>query len=160
MPPCEQKISDERLRNTRSWAAARVGSLSGAEVIVAACDEALAARAAAPSPTAPRMTDIIAVDDQGKPVHLLSADRIFPIQTQSFDRSGKGQISETVYMAAYEVYSHVNGPQAAMIDLEGRNCRGGFGVGELVAFLYARSFPKKEWSDRVDQAFRNMKGLS
>ncbi len=37
-------ISDDRLRNTRAWAAARVGTLSAAEVIVAACDEALAAR--------------------------------------------------------------------------------------------------------------------
>jgi len=40
------EVTDERLRNTRVWAQARVGSLSGAEVIVAACDEALAARAA------------------------------------------------------------------------------------------------------------------
>lgn len=42
----EPAVSDERLRNTRAWAAARIGQLSGAEVIVAACDEALAARAA------------------------------------------------------------------------------------------------------------------
>lgn len=34
-----EKISDERLRNTRAWAAARVGQMSGAEVIVAAIDE-------------------------------------------------------------------------------------------------------------------------
>jgi hypothetical protein len=39
-----QPITDERLRNTRNWAAARIGQLSGADVIVAACDEALAAR--------------------------------------------------------------------------------------------------------------------
>lgn len=42
----EKRISDEQLRNTRAWAAARIGQLSGAEVIVAACDEALAARSA------------------------------------------------------------------------------------------------------------------
>jgi hypothetical protein len=41
----DKTVSDERLRNTRAWAAARIGHLSGAEVIVAACDEALAARA-------------------------------------------------------------------------------------------------------------------
>lgn len=34
-------LTEERLRNTRAWAAARVGSLSGADVIVAAIDELL-----------------------------------------------------------------------------------------------------------------------
>lgn len=38
-------VTDERLLNTRAWAQARRGSLSGAEVIIAAIDEALAARA-------------------------------------------------------------------------------------------------------------------
>lgn len=33
------KISDERLRNTRAWAAVRIGQMSGAEVIVGAIDE-------------------------------------------------------------------------------------------------------------------------
>ena len=60
-------------------------------------------------------------------------------------------------MAAYEVYCHKWSPQPAMIDLDGRGCRGGFGLGELTAFLYARSFPKEEWSARVDQAFKGMK---
>lgn len=40
------KISDERLRNTRAWAAAKVGSLSGADVIVGAIDELLEFRSA------------------------------------------------------------------------------------------------------------------
>lgn len=40
------EISDERLLNTRAWAAARIGELSAAEVIVAACDEAIRARRA------------------------------------------------------------------------------------------------------------------
>lgn len=31
-------------------------------------------------------------------------------------------------------------------------CRGGFGIGELVAFLYARSFPQEEWSRRFAEA--------
>lgn len=38
-------VSDERYRNTRAWAEARVGSLSGAEVIVAAIDELFDRRA-------------------------------------------------------------------------------------------------------------------
>lgn len=36
--------SDDRLRNVRAWAAARVGSLSGADVIVGAIDELLQMR--------------------------------------------------------------------------------------------------------------------
>lgn len=39
-------ISEERLRNTRAWAAARVGSLSGADVIVGAIDELISLREA------------------------------------------------------------------------------------------------------------------
>lgn len=39
-------ISNERLRNTRAWANALVGQMSGADVIVAAIDELLERRAA------------------------------------------------------------------------------------------------------------------
>lgn len=42
-----EKVSDDRIRNTRAWAFVRIGTLSGAEVIVAACDECLASRAQA-----------------------------------------------------------------------------------------------------------------
>jgi len=56
-------------------------------------------------------------------------------------------------MAAYEVYVHCHGEQEAMVT---GDCRGGFSAGELVAFLYAKSFPKKEWRDRVDEALRGM----
>lgn len=59
-------------------------------------------------------------------------------------------------LRAYEVYCHVYGPQEAMIT---GGCRGGFGVSELLAFLYARSFPKEEWRARVDEAFSGMKNL-
>lgn len=38
-------------------------------------------------------------------------------------------------------------------------CRGGFGISELVAFLYARSFPKEEWHKRVQEAFTGMENL-
>jgi hypothetical protein len=34
------------------------------------------------------------------------------------------------------------------------------GVGELVAFLYARSFPEKEWRMRVDEALRGMENFT
>lgn len=45
------------------------------------------------------------------------------------------------------------------------NSPGGFAevteiiVGELIAFLYARSFPKNEWRDRVNEAFEGMENL-
>jgi|SRR6185369_10487192 len=62
------EITEERLRNTRAWAAARVGSLSGADVIVAAIDELLRYReivgyelaepTVTPEPGANRLTDV------------------------------------------------------------------------------------------------------
>jgi hypothetical protein len=73
-----------------------------------------------------------------------------PVQT--VDNKG-GLISNSVTLMAYEVYSHVFAPQPALIT---GNCRGGFGTGELIAFLYARSFPKNEWRKRVDEAFKGM----
>lgn len=89
---------------------------------------------------------------------MTTEERAFPIQAH---RLGKEQakVSEAVYMAAYEVYSHVHGVQPALIDLAGRNCRGGFSIGELVAFLYARPFPKAEWRDRVNEAYEGLKGM-
>jgi hypothetical protein len=78
-----------------------------------------------------------------------------PIQTHEFTRRDQSQVlPSTVTLRAYEVYCHLYGPQPAMVDLAGRGCRGGFGVGELIAFLYARSFPKEEWHKRVDEAFK------
>ena len=78
--------------------------------------------------------------------------RLFPIQTRYDHGRKQAKVAESIYMAAYEVYSHVYAPQQAMIDLE-KGCRGGFSLGELTAFLYARSFPKAEWRRRVDEAF-------
>jgi hypothetical protein len=92
---------------------------------------------------------------------MTAEQRVFPIQTQAVGRRGEsGGVPESVYMAAYEVYSHIHGAQPAMIDLEGRGCRGGFSTGELIAFLYARPFPKDQWRDRVNEAFQSMRGFS
>lgn len=60
------------------------------------------------------------------------------------------RIPEEVALRAYEVYCHLYGAQEAMVT---GDCRGGFSVGEIVAFLYARSFPKDEWRARVSEAF-------
>lgn len=59
---------------------------------------------------------------------------------------------ESVVLMAYEVYCHVYGAQHAMID-PSRGYRGGFSTGELIAFLYARNFPREHWSARVEEAF-------
>ena len=78
-----------------------------------------------------------------------------PVQTP---RNGGrvGRSPKTVTMAAYEVYCEVFSPQEAMVT---GGCRGGFSTGELIAFLYARSFPKSEWRNRVNEAFRGAEGI-
>jgi len=75
---------------------------------------------------------------------------------QNHHRHGQGYAPKSVTMAAYEVYCHVYGAQEAMVT---GGCRGGFSTGELIAFLYARSFPKNEWRTRADEAFRGSENL-
>ena len=67
--------------------------------------------------------------------------------------SNVARIPESVALRAYEVYCHVHGPQLAMVS---EGCRGGFSVGEIVAFLYARSFPKEQWRERLHEAQEGM----
>ena len=78
----------------------------------------------------------------------------FPIQRSILLPREHAVVPKDVYMAAYEVYCHVYGAQEAMIT---GWCRGGFGIGELVAFLYAKSFSKELWRAKVDEAFDGMK---
>ena len=68
----------------------------------------------------------------------------------------RGQINTAVTLRAYEVYCHLFHEQPALVEGE---CRGGFGAGELMAFLYARSFPKAEWHARFDEALEGMLNL-
>jgi len=82
-----------------------------------------------------------------------------PIQTHRNRPSLPSAIPETVHMRAYEVYSHVHSPQVALTPEGGRNCRGGFGVTELVAYLYAFPFPKDEWRQKVDEVFEGSENL-
>ena len=81
----------------------------------------------------------------------MSDDGRHPVQT--VDHKG-GRLSKAVTMAAYEVYCHVHGPQEALVT---GWCRGGFSTGELIAFLYARGFPRSEWRARTKEAFKGMK---
>lgn len=79
----------------------------------------------------------------------------FPVQTQRpIHKSAR--CTQSVVMRAYEVYCELYGAQEAVIT---GGCRGGFGAGELIAFLYARSFPKSEWRERVDEALKGMSQL-
>ena len=84
----------------------------------------------------------------------MTACENFPIQGGDEHGRGQGVVCKAVYMRAYEVYSAVFGPQEALIE---GGCRGGFGKGELVAFLYASGFPREEWRSRVDEAITGMK---
>lgn len=69
---------------------------------------------------------------------------------------GGSRAPKTVTLRAYEVYCAVHAPQEAIVT---GGCRGGFSTGELIAFLYAHSFPKEQWRARVDEAFRGMVNL-
>ena len=77
---------------------------------------------------------------------------IHPVQTECCHRGGV--VPQAVTLRAYEVYKEVFGPQERLITGE---CRGGFGIGELIAFLYAHSFPQSEWRSRVEGALAGMK---
>lgn len=80
-----------------------------------------------------------------------------PIQNhRQGDRRGS-RVPKVVTLRAYEAYSHIYSSQQALVT---GDCRGGFGVGELIAFLYARSFPKEEWQARFDEACRGMENLT
>lgn len=46
-----------------------------------------------------------------------------------------GGIPWEMHLRAYDAYCKKWSPQSALIDLEGRNCRGGFGVNELDDFI-------------------------
>jgi hypothetical protein len=78
-------------------------------------------------------------------------DETHPVQTPCCHKGGKA--STLVTMRAYTVYCHVYGPQAELVT---GDCRDGFATTELIAFLYAYSFPKEEWRSRVAEAFHNL----
>lgn len=78
-----------------------------------------------------------------------------PVQTrQAIHRSA--QCPQIVTRRAYEVYCKVHRPQEALMT---GNCRGGFSAGELIAFLYAHTFPQAEWEQRAEEAFHGMSQL-
>ncbi len=78
-----------------------------------------------------------------------------PVQL-TVHRQIKPMAPATVTRAAYEVYCELYGPQPAIVT---GWCRGGFSAGELIAYLYARAFPRAEWRQRVAEANKGMQGL-
>jgi hypothetical protein len=83
---------------------------------------------------------------------MSEVDKIETHPVQTVDHRG-GKAPKVVTMRAYEVYTALYGAQEAMVT---GHCRGGFGTGELIAFLYAHTFPKEQWRDRIDEALRGM----
>lgn len=75
----------------------------------------------------------------------MSKEKMAPVQ------GFPGGIPWAIHMEAYEAYCRKWGAQPAMIDLEGRNCRGGFSTGELDGFIPG-------WRDRVTD-FGKMKTI-
>jgi hypothetical protein len=84
----------------------------------------------------------------------MSEVKTHPVQVNRSTRTGR--CPQIVTLHAYEVYKRLYGEQTALIEGE---CRGGFGVNELIAFLYAHSFPESEWRKRVDEALTGMEGI-
>jgi len=79
-----------------------------------------------------------------------------PIQMPN-DRRYTPLVPTTVTLQAYEVYKHIYGEQAALIT---GWCRGGFFVGELVAYLYAYPHPREDWRRLVKEALAGMEHMS
>ena len=84
--------------------------------------------------------------------------KTFPVQVRADNilrAKGSPRIPECVHMKAYEVYCRKWSPQPVLTRDE---ARGGFGLMELIGFLYAASFPEEEQPKRVDEAWNHMKG--
>lgn len=71
-----------------------------------------------------------------------------PIQTLNVQRLS-WSMPEQIVKKAYDVYSNLYNNRQT---LEALNNRGGFHIIELLAFLYAASFPKELWREKVDEA--------
>ena len=87
-------------------------------------------------------------------INMLPTTEVHPIQLPyNSNRNKSGLMSSAVTLRAYDVYCSVCSPQPELVT---GGCRGGFGVGELITFLYARSFPEGEWEYRVKEASKGM----
>jgi len=64
-----------------------------------------------------------------QPQQTGASEKIAPVQGYS------AGIPWSMHLRAYDAYCKLYGKQEALIDLEGRHCRGGFGTGELDGFI-------------------------
>lgn len=80
--------------------------------------------------------------------------KFHPVQWDSRQSERYAKLPPEVTGKAYEVY-HLLYPGQT---LERINERGGLGIMEIVAFLYAHTFPPQEWPRRVDEALRKEEG--
>lgn len=74
----------------------------------------------------------------------------------------QGGIPWPIHLEAYEVYCHKYARQTALIDLQGRGCRGGFGTCELDMFIPGwreRVNPITEMQQRLSAAERELSEL-
>ena len=83
----------------------------------------------------------------------MSEPTVFPMQVTQTRNRKPGTVPQVVALRAYEVYKELFGRQEALIT---GHCRGGFGAGEIIAFLYAYGFPRDEWRKRVDEALNGL----
>jgi hypothetical protein len=74
-------------------------------------------------------------------------EKLAPVQGYS------AGIPWAMHLRAYDAYCKRYGEQKALIDLEGRNCRGGFGVGELDMFIPG-------WRDELSELVQLRKALA
>src|SRR2546426_481163 len=81
---------------------------------------------------------------------------VHPVQRPGRGDGTQAMAPKAVTMKAYEVYVELYGKQEALVT---GWCRGGFSTGELIALLYAATFPREEWRRRVDEAFAGMTNL-
>jgi len=81
-------------------------------------------------------------------LHNMSAH---PIQVKIM-LDAKSTAPAAVTLRAYDVYSYLYGSNDALIT----GSRGGLEIRELIAYLYARSFPQIEWDERVKEALRGL----
>ena len=90
----------------------------------------------------------------------MNGPKTHPVMTsppRARDRERNARVPAVVTERAYEVYADMYGKTRS---LEHICCeRGGFTAGELIALLYARSFPKEEWRDREHEAVIGMDAI-
>jgi hypothetical protein len=76
-----------------------------------------------------------------------AVEKIAPVQGYS------AGIPWSLHLRAYDAYCAKYGPQPAMIDLDGRDCRGGFAVSELDEFVPG-------WRDEISEIGRLKKRIA